>query len=318
MSSARWSFRTSVTRFKHEVFYGLIRYIGPWAAYPLLYVVVFFYSLRPKVLRQSAPYLKRRFPGEIFWKRWRHAFRLNLSFGLVLLERAIMGLTQRMEFLSPPLSVQTFSDLLAEGRGLVILSAHVGSWQTAMGWMAQVGAGRINVVQLRQVDDVDRHYFEHDLGQDGLPPRIIDISEPASALLVMTSALLSGEVVCLMGDRTQLGDSFTVTVPFLGGNIQLPGMPFYLAAKVGAPLAVVLTSRVGKSKVFGEISQVIRPEIGPIATRTSEMCQPAAQKFASCLEKYTDANPYQFFNFYDLWNIDDKKRPKKGQYKNGH
>ena len=318
MTNGKWSFHNFITKFKHETFYALIRFIGPWAAYPLLYAVVFAYSLRPKILRRSAPYLNRRFPGEPLWKRWRHSFRLNLSFGLVLLERAIMGLTKRMEFSSPPQSLKTFSDLLAEGRGLVILSAHVGSWQTAMGWMTQMGDARVNIVQLRQETDVDRHYFEHDLepgeepSQSVKSPRVIDVKDPASALLLMTSALLSGEIVCLMGDRTQPGDPLTITTPFLGGNIQLPGLPFYLAAKVGAPLVVVLTRRAGKSKVFGEVCQVIRPQVGGTISRTAETSLPMAQQFVACLEKYTDTNPYQFFNFYDLWQIDSDKRPTKG------
>ena len=80
MNRENWSSRSLGSRFKHEFFYRLIRHVGPWAAYPLLYVVVFYYSLLPGVRRRSRPYLKRRFPQSGFFASWRQSFRLNLSF----------------------------------------------------------------------------------------------------------------------------------------------------------------------------------------------------------------------------------------------
>lgn len=298
MSEGQWSSRSLGSKFKHEIFYRLIRHLGPWAAYPLLYLVVFYYSLRPSVYRRSRPYLARRFPGSGFFKRRAQAFRLNLSFGLVLLERAVMGLTGRMEFLDPGQGEETVRQLLAEGRGLVVLTAHVGAWQTGLGWLDQIDAP-VNIVQRRQDVDVDRHYFEHQPG--ARRPAIIDLQEPAAALAAMTAALLKGELVCLMGDRVWGSASLTVPVPFLGGTIHIPGAPFYLAAKVGAPMAVVFTRRTGPSRVAGEIWRIIPAPSGPEAKKP-EALAPLAEMFSVCLEQYVAAEPYQFFNFYDLWN----------------
>ena len=317
-STGAWSSRSLGSRFKHEIFYRLIRHLGPWAAYPLLYPVVFYYSCRPSVRNRSRPYLRRRFPGSGFFRSWVQAFRLNLVFALVLLERAILGLKGRMEFQDPEGGGQTVENLLAEGRGLIMLTAHVGAWQTGLGWFH--GGVQVNIVQRRQEQDVDLHYFEHErtrrrskpppgrqsrLNPEIRPPRIINAEEPAAALAAVTSALLGGEIVCLMGDRVRAEDGLTVPVSFLGGTIALPGAPFYLAAKTGAPLAVVFTRRLGPSKVAGEIRRVIRTEaFGPIA-RTADSIKPLAQEFADCLEEYVRENPYQFFNFYDLWVKDE-------------
>lgn len=294
-----WSSRSLGSRFKHEIFYRLIRHLGPWAAYPLLYAVVFYYSLLPSVRRRSRPYLKRRFPGSGFMAAWLQAFRLNLSFGLVLLERAVMGLNGRMEFTDPANGAQTVSGLLAEGRGLIILTAHVGAWQTGLGWLEQTEAP-VNIVQLRQDADVDRHYFEHASNQAGAP-KIIDAGEPAAALAAMASALLAGEIVCIMGDRVRAEDGLKVRVPFLGGEISLPGAPFYLAARLRTPLAVVFTRRLGPSRVAGEISGLIKAQAGSKASKSSESVKPMALSFAGHLERYVTDNPYQFFNFYDMW-----------------
>lgn len=302
MSGQQWSSRSVGSKLKHEIFYRLIRHLGAWAAYPLLYAVVFYYSLCPSIRRRSKPYLRRRFPGSSWFFRWRQAFHLNLSFGLVLLERAVMGLTGRMEFSDPGHGEETVRQLLAEGRGLVMLSAHVGAWQTGMGWLDQIDTP-INIAQRRQEVDVDRHYFEHRPGARA--PRVIDLQKPAAALAAMTSALLNGEVVCLMADRVWSRETLTVKASFLGEPILLPGAPFYLAAKVGAPIAVVFTRRTGPSQVIGEVWKIIRPEADQ-GLRKPDSLIPPATAFVDCLEQYVAAAPYQFFNFYDLWDIGEE------------
>ena len=302
MNGQQWSSRSLGSRFKHEVFYRLIRHLGAWAAYPLLYVVVFYYSLCPSVRRRSRPYLSRRFPGSNWFCRWRQAFRLNLSFGLVLLERAVMGLTGRMDFSDPGHGEEMVRQLLSEGRGLVVLTAHVGAWQTGLGWLDKIDTP-VNIAQRRQEVDVDLHYFEHRPG--ARVPRIIDLQEPAAALAAMTSALLNGEIVCLMGDRVWSRETLAVKVSFLGDPIMAPGAPFYLAAKIGAPIAVVFTKRTGPSRVAGEVWKIIRPEAG-LDLRKSDSLIPLASAFAGCLEEYVAAWPYQFFNFYDLWDIGEE------------
>lgn len=307
MNGEQWSSRSLGSRFKHAIFYRLIRHLGAWAAYPLLYAVVFYYSLRPSVNRRSQPYLSRRFPASGLFRRWSQALRLNLAFGLVLLERAVMGICGRMTFFAPDGSEETARQLLSEGRGLVVLTAHVGAWQTGLGWLDKIDVP-INIVQQRQDIDVDRHFFEHRPGARA--PKIIDAQEPPAALAAMTAALLSGEIVCVMGDRVRSTAALAVKASFLGGNILLPGAPFYLAAKVGAPIAVVFTRRSGPSQVTGKIWKVIRPKDEARADKPESIIA-LAEIFAACLEEYVTAEPYQFFNFYDMWSFGEDNGNKK-------
>lgn len=307
MSGEQWSSRSLGSRFKHEIFYRLIRHLGAWAAYPLLYAVVFYYSLRPSVNRRSRPYLSRRFPAAGLIRRWSQAFRLNLAFGLVLLERAVMGITGRLTFSAPDGSEEIARQLLSEGRGLVVLTAHIGAWQTGLGWLDKIDVP-VNLVQRRQDVDVDRHFFEHRPGTR--VPKIIDVQEPPSALAAMASALLSGEIVCIMGDRVQKAGASAVKASFLGDDILLPGAPFYLAAKVGAPIAVVFTRRSGPSQVAGKIWKIIRPNNEARAGRPDDIL-PLVEMFADCLEEYVAAEPYQFFNFYDMWSFGEKYGSKE-------
>ncbi|MDR1044413.1 MAG: lipid A biosynthesis acyltransferase [Candidatus Adiutrix sp.] len=300
--SSQWSSRSLGSRFQHQIFYRLISLFGPGPAYWLLHPVVFYYSLRPDVFGRSRPYLSRRFPGDRRLAAWRRAFRLNLEFGRVLLDRAVLGLTGTFSLEDPHNGAARLRQLSAEGRGLIILTAHAGAWQSGFGWLE--GLGRpVNIVQKRQDLDVDRHFFEHRPG--GPAPKIIDTARPSEALAAMSAALLAGELVCVMGDRAGPAEAFTLTVPFLGGEIRLPAAPYYLAARLSAPLAVVLTRRLGPGRVAGELRRVIRPR--PASGRDLESLRPYAQDFVQVLNEFIEEEPYQFFNFYDMWLNKEKK-----------
>lgn len=296
-----WSSRSLGSRFKHEFFYLTIRYAGRRTAGLFLWVVVFFYSLNPMVLRRSAPYLSRRFPNDSRWGRWHRAFQLNLSFGRVLLDRAIMGISGSMTFQAPAEEAAKLNQLLARGKGLLILSAHVGAWQTGMGWLA--ADRKVYIVQRRDPEDVDRQYFEHQNapGAKALRPEFIDPEQSGPALMAtLSSALLGGHIVCLMGDRVLNNEPLKVRTSFLGGDIYLPAAPYFLAARLACPIAVVFTERCGPMTVKGRVYKVLEPKQ---ALKSEAALRPWAGEFAEALEEYVHNKPYQFFNFYDLWNI---------------
>ena len=70
-------------------------------------------------------------------------------------------------------------------------------------------------------------------------------------------------------------------------------------------MAVVLTRRVGRSRVAGQIVRVIRAADRPEHYGKTGSLTTTATIFAECLEDYVKQYPYQFFNFYDLWSKDD-------------
>lgn len=290
-----WSSRSLGSRFKHGFFYAVIKWLGMKPAYACLYVVVFYYSLLPSVRRRSRPYLERRFPGASPFAMWRHAFRLNHAFGLILLERAAMGITGRIDAGAEADEEETVTALLKEGKGLVVLTAHLGAWQMSMVGLEYCGVP-VNIVQRRDEGDVDRHYFEHG---GGPAPVVIDASDPVASLGLAAGALLRREIVCMMGDRVRGGDSLAVDTEFLGGTITLPGAPFYLAGRFGCPVIVIFPRRAGAMTVSGRAYAVMRaPEN---CGRDAEKLQPYARRFAMAMEEFVEEYPYQFFNFYDLW-----------------
>lgn len=302
-AGTRWSSRSVGTRWQHGFFYLLIRLGGRALAYLFLYVLILYYMLlRPDQRKKSEYYLRRRFPGSSPWRLGVHSYRMSLELGKVLIDRAALGILGG-RFLD--ISVQGKEQLLGlvgEGRGLILMTAHVGCWQVAMSAL-QFLRTRVNLLMQREQGDIDRHFFEH--GGSDSPFHIIDPRGYLGGTLEMLGVLKNGEVLSVMGDRMLGSDRSAVSVSFLGGEIAVPYSAYKIASATGAPVAVLLSHKSGFSSYRMDVAGVIR--VPPGLGRKPEAYRSHAQVFAAMLEDYTWKNPYQFFNFYDMWNNDNKE-----------
>jgi len=277
------------------VFYALIRLGGRRGAYALLLFVVAYYTLfRPSVRARSSHYLKRRFPGRGAPARLWDSYRLSLGIGRILVDRAVLGILGPERLKVSLAGREELEALLAEGRGLVLVPAHVGCWQLAMSSLSALDA-RVSLLIHREEGDLDRHFFEH--GGGSAPYHMIDPAGYLGGTLEMLQVLKHGEVVCIMGDRVM--GSGTVSVDFLGQPVQLPFSPYKLASATGAPVAVIFPYQTGEGGYALQVARVIRvPEhLG----RSSEAYRPYAAQFVEALERFVAEHPYQFFNFFDMW-----------------
>ena len=296
-ASRQWTSRSIGSNFQHNIFYALIRIGGRQGAYCLLLFVVLYYVLfRPSVRHRSRHYLSRRFPGRSPLGRLRDSYLLSLEMGKVLVDRAVLGILGPEKLDINLTGREELVRLLAEGRGLILVTAHVGCWQLAM---ASLGALNTPVSLLihREEGDVARHFFEH--GDGAAPYRIIDPAGYLGGALEMLQVLKHGKVLCIMGDRVMGSDSSTVAVDFLGSAVRLPFSPYKLASASGAPVAVIFPYKTGPGSYALQVAQVIRvPEnLG----RATEAYRPYAKQFIQALEGFVAEHPYQFFNFYDMW-----------------
>ena len=141
MSQPRqWSSRSIGANWQHQIFYTLIRFGGRELACLLLKFVVLYYTLfRPDVRNRSSHYLKRRFPGRTPLATLRDSYLLNLGIGRTLVDRAVLGILGPACLEISLEGISELTALLAEGRGLIMVTAHVGSWQLAMSSLSAPG-----------------------------------------------------------------------------------------------------------------------------------------------------------------------------------
>lgn len=294
---SQWSSRSIGSRFQHGIFYLLIRIGGRRLAYFLLYQVVFYYVLfRPSIRKKSQHYLSRRFPKKKPLQRLLDSFRMSLGLGKVLVDRAIVGIlgTERMKL--DISDKELLKRLVDQGRGFILMMSHVGSWQVALSALRFLDVP-VNLLLHREEGDIDRHYFEH----AGLstPFNIIDPHSFLGGALEMLEVLKKGEVLCVMGDRVLGSDKSTIRVKFLGEEAPFPFGAFQLASVARVPVVVLFSYKTGPDSYALEVSSVINlPEnLG----RSSENYRPYVEQFIGELESFVQDYPYQFFNFYDMW-----------------
>jgi predicted LPLAT superfamily acyltransferase len=291
-----WSSRSLAGPFRHRFFYAAIRLAGRHAAYALLLPVVLVYALSPRLLRRSRPYHSRLFPGDGPFRRTGRRVRHYLEFGKVLVDRAAAGILGSQDVDITLEDRELLRSLVDQGKGLVLLTAHVGCWQNILAMLGDIGRP-VGVLAHRDPGDVDRHAHEH--GRESAPFFFIDPLSPYGGALQILETLKGGGVVCMMGDRVFGSDRNTLPTEFLGGTVTLPLGPYYFASASGSPLAVVLSLRTGpgRSRLWVEEVMSIPPGLGREAPAYSSF----AAAFMLRVEAFVRENPYQYFNFYDLW-----------------
>jgi predicted LPLAT superfamily acyltransferase len=292
----RWSGRTRGGYFGNWFFVQLIRRLGVrWAYALLIFVAAYFTLANREGYRSSKDFLHRVLGPQPLWKWPWLVYRHFFSFGVTLLDRlaVIMGRTKiscthEGEFL--------FKDFLDRGQGVILLGAHVGSWEIGGHLLGRLGKP-VNVVVLERDEARLRQLFDAALAAkqfnliatDGHPLRSIPIA----------AALRRGEIVCLLGDRSFGGAD--VRADFLGDAARFPIGPYLLAAVSGAPIfqTFVVRERLGHYRFFSFPAKFIPREI---LRANHAALQPHVAEFATQLADVAKKYPFQWFNFFPFWD----------------
>lgn len=292
-----WSSRSIARAWQFEFFYALVRLGGRRLSYFFLRLIAPYYVfVRVEIARRCDPYLRRRFPGASWWRRRWYCLRQFNALGETLLDKAIAGI-QRRPLMETNLPLQhRLQAIVAEGKGLILVSAHVGCWQVALSGLDFL-SGSVNMVMYRDEGDHDRDVFAH-AGRER-PYRVIDPAGAFGGAIEIVDRLTHGEVVCVMGDRLMHAGAPAVAVPFLGAPARFPTGVYRLAAVAGAPLLVLLSHKTERGTYRVELAREIR--LPTAAARQPEAWRECAVQFADALAEYAASHPHQVFNFYDMW-----------------
>lgn len=298
-----WDGRTR-TGFGILIFYYLFRFLGPRFAYALLYPVAFYYVIfNQKNGRASRDYLRRRYPGlrgpRLWWRNYRHF----LSFGRVLVDRgyAFLGMLGEVKFERD--GHEVIEQTLAAGKGVILLSAHLGNWELAAyslgGYMREGRRVPVNAVMFKgESEKVEKQLKK----ASGEPPfRIIASNDSLQASIECKEALARGEVVAIHGDRILGGAG--VRVPFLGSEAKFPIGPFVLAASTGAPVVFTFANRLG-TRHYALMAR--GPHFFSYSSRKERDANLKhwVQLYAKQLEELLQKYPLQWHNFYMYWDAD--------------
>jgi len=293
-----WMGKTVGAEWQYNIFYFLIRCGGRRLAYFLLYFVVFYYVVfAPEQRKKTYFYLSRRFQSRDIFKRFADSYCMVLNFGKTLIDRAITGIMGDQIFKVKFSDKEQLLKLQKRSNGLILMMSHVGCWQVAL-YALKVLNVPVNLLMHREEGNVDNQYFE----QAGLSNmfKIIDPGGYLGGTLEMIEALKNKEVLSVMGDRVIDVTQNVSYAEFLGQEVPFHYSTFKIASVTGSPVVVLFSFKTGPDSYELKIADII--DVPENLGRSEKVFKPYVERYVKALETFTDKHPYQFFNFYDMWN----------------
>ena len=177
---------------------------------------------------------------------------------------------------------------LAAGRGVVLLTAHLGNWEFAGRLLSSRGRRTAHVVLSAEQDQALERYLRLDSPQLRFVTR-----RHATSTLGLLAALRRAELVAMQADRPTGGRGDAI-VPFFGEPAAFPIGPFVLARAAGAAVVTAFCAMAPGGCYRLEIDP-------PIWVKPGEETSALATTVAA-LERVIRAYPTQWFNFFDAWS----------------
>ena len=182
--------------------------------------------------------------------------------------------------------------VLEEGRGAILLTAHVGPFEAAARFFAQTYRRELMVVMHRETNAEAREF--HDELRRKMGILVVHVGQHALDALPVLTHLTSGGAVAMQLDRTP-ERSRDVEAKLFGTSWRMPVGPLRLAAICGAPVMTVFARRCGffdYEVVIGEPFRVARKDL-------EHGLSGFAQLLCADMERAILRDPTQWFHFAD-------------------
>jgi len=275
-------------------FITALRVLGLRVTYVLTVPCAIYFSFASPDVAATMDFHRRIFGQVPWWKKRWLVFKHFLSFGRAIIDRTAILAGQTNKFSFSFDGEHHVHKALAEGRGVLLLTAHVGNWEAAGQLLTRLDVP-INVTGFdKESADIRALLAKSSKAKFRLLPLT---GEPTDAIPLI-AALRRGELVAMLGDRAY--GSPAASLPFFGDDARFPIGAYVLAAMANAPLVTVfnLRERGGHYRFFGFPAQ--HPKMPPHNERDAYLKNCAAE-FAKNLETILQRDPLQWYNFYPFW-----------------
>ena len=262
-------------------------------------IALYFVLFSPGPRRQSARYLARVLGRPV---RFTDLYRHLHAFASTVLDRVYFVRGQMASFDIGLQGTDLLDATLAQGRGALLLGAHLGSFEV----MHAVGGSRPDL-RIAMVMYPDNARMIHRVLQSVAPDfrlRVIPIGHSGSTLAIR-DWLDGGGVAGLLGDRflpAEAGRGNTVTLDFLGAPARFSDGPLRLAMLLRRRVIFMVGLYRGGNRYdvsFETLADFSQP-LGSAAEREAVL-HASLQAYVARLESLCREAPYNWFNFHDFW-----------------
>lgn len=301
---ADWDGKSKGPVLGYKILAFVLRKGGLTPVYLLLYPIVFYYFLFSYKTSKPTYWYFRNIHRFSPLKSLYGVYRTYYSLAVSLVDKVAAYSAEKSPFTFKFTGEENLKKFISKGEGGILLSAHTGSWEL-FGHFLNKYYIIVNLILM----DVDRKRIKH-LMETTMPKlkeiqhlkHIIFDADKFDHIYQIREALARKELVCMNGDRYFPGNR-TITHAFLGWNAEFPQGNFQLAALFKVPVSMVFGFKESGRKyhLYG---------IEPIFPIDGESKQDYTNRifnyYITHLEEMIKKYPYQWFNFYYFWNINDK------------
>lgn len=286
-----WEGRSRGNTLGYKIFVALLKNAGLKPAYGLLHLVTPYYRLFvPKAIRPLKDIYTRLGYSK---NEASKLIRKNLIiFGQTLIDKiaVLAGFGSKLSFTHE--GVENIEQLVKDGKGGLLISAHLGNWEVAGHLLNRVNT-IINIVMYDGEAQQLKAYMNKFESKRSF--NIIFIKDDLSHIYEMSAALNRNELICLHADRFRPGNR-TMQHDFLGSVANFPAGPFILASKLKAPVCFVFAF---KETNFHYHFYAYPPQT--YEGRGTLGMEKMLDDYVDLLERMLKKYPAQWFNYFDFW-----------------
>jgi predicted LPLAT superfamily acyltransferase len=268
--------------------------LGRRAARSVLHMIAAYFLLfAPASRRASSAYLKRALGRPA---RLRDIYRHFFTFAATIHDRIYL-INRRFDLFDFEVHGEgMLRRLLAEGNGLFLMGAHLGSFEV----IRAIGKKDTDLRVVMLMHEANAQKISAMLAAIN-PESVQDIIGLGhiDSMLKVQEHLEDGCVVGMLADRTP-GNEIRYPVQILGDNASLPSGPFRMAALLRRPVIFMTGLYLGGNRYAIHFDHLADFSATAPGERDAAM-QAALARYAELLDKYCRKAPYNWFNFFDFW-----------------
>ena len=280
--------------------------LGRWPARRLVEMIAFYYALfSPRTRHVVRDFLARVGEPVGFFRVYRQVLRFAQTAldGLFLVRGKIGAFTVDRD------GTHHLDALRREGKGAILLGAHVGSFYAMRAQGREAAFPLHPLVYTKNAKKLNDAFKRLDPKSS---VELIEMSEGVGFMLEVRDRVEHGGLIAILADRlppsTDEGarargpgqGAGSVVVDFLGGKARVPTGPYVLAATLRCPVYFVAGIYRAPSRYelhcIPFADRVVLPR-----GRREEAVAEYAQRYADQLAEFVRSAPDNWFNFYDFW-----------------
>ena len=229
---------------------------------------------------------------------WHDLYRHFLAFASTIHDRVYLVNDRHELFDIQTVGTDALHTQHASKQGALLFGAHLGSFEVLRSLARDQPGLKVAMAMYpenaRQINDT----------LAAINPRamqdIIALGK-LDALLAIHNKLEDGAMVGILADRTSGPDQY-VTLPFLGAPARFPTGPFRMAAMLRHPVYFMAGLYRGGNRY--DVHFELLADFSSSDKRGRDaLVHDTLARYVSALERYCQAAPYNWFNFYDFWDL---------------